>query len=257
MLKVHPLPAFSDNYIWVLQVDGSNRVAVVDPGDASPVTDYLSAHDLALEAILITHHHPDHTGGVEELAATTGAKVYGPAQSPFQRIDQGLNNGDRIEVLGLPFQVAAVPGHTLDHISYLQENHPARLFCGDTLFLAGCGRLFEGTPKQMRAAMTWFKSLPDETKVYCAHEYSLANLKFAAAVEPGNARITEKIEECQGLRAQERPTVPSSIGVEKAINPFMRTDQPAVSDAASKRAGTPLDSEDQIFSVIRQWKDNF
>lgn len=257
MFEVHPLPAFNDNYIWVLSRPGSKGVAVIDPGDAAPVARYLSAKGLTLEAILVTHHHPDHTGGVEELAAASGAAVYGPAGSPFTRLDQSLSDGQQIQILGQPLEIKAVPGHTLDHISYFHPDHPSQLFCGDTLFLAGCGRLFEGTARQMHEAMAWFRALPDDTQVYAAHEYSLANLAFAEAVEPANADIQAAIARCREQRNQEQPTLPGTIGEEKRINPYMRTDQPAVMAAAARLCGHPLDDEAQVLAQIRQWKDRF
>ncbi|MBY4677255.1 hydroxyacylglutathione hydrolase [Marinobacterium arenosum] len=257
MFQVTPIPAFNDNYIWLLQREGEQRVVVVDPGDAAPVERYLQHQQLQLAAILITHHHADHTGGVSQLTAQRDIPVYGPASSPFKGISHPLRDGDRIEVLGLPLQITEVPGHTLDHISYLQAEGSGQLFCGDTLFLAGCGRLFEGSAAQMLAAMHYFKGLPDSCEVYCTHEYSLANLAFAAAVEPDNRDIQQAIRHCQLLRNDNQPTLPSNIATEKRVNPFMRSDQPAVVQAAERFQAGAGASEEAVFAAIREWKNQF
>jgi hydroxyacylglutathione hydrolase len=257
MFTVTPIPAFSDNYIWAISVDGDDKIIVVDPGDAQAVEQYLTRNNLTLSAILITHHHNDHTGGVAELTAHRDISIYGPANSPFKGITTALSNGDEIELLGSTFKVREIPGHTLDHISYLVESEPAQIFCGDTLFLAGCGRLFEGTAKQMLQAMHYFSQLADDTEVYCTHEYSLANLSFAAAVEPDNNEIQLAIKDCTLLREQNQPTLPTSIGQEKKINPFMRTEQNAVINAASAFSAKNLHSEVEVFASIREWKNQF
>jgi len=257
MYKVTPIPAFRDNYIWTILGDPPGAVAVVDPGDAAPVERYLGEQGLTLAAILITHHHPDHTGGVAELTAHRDIPVYGPENSPFGGITHPLGDGAQIELFGHRLEVKAVPGHTLDHISYFQPLDQPQLFCGDTLFLAGCGRLFEGTAAQMQAAMDYFASLPDTTLVYCTHEYSLANLMFAQAVEPENPSIADAIEQCRTLREQERPTLPSTIGSEKRINPFMRTEQAAVVSAAAAHAGSARANPVEVLAALREWKNRF
>ncbi len=257
MLKVTPIAAFNDNYIWVIQNPGSALVAVVDPGDAQAVQAYLNEKKLVLAAILVTHHHPDHTGGIKQLVEQHAIPVYGPANSPCQDITHPLHDGDHCLILNTAFDIKHVPGHTLDHISYYNPTEQGSLFCGDTLFLAGCGRLFEGTPTQMLHAMKYFAQLPDDTKVYCTHEYSLANLAFATAVEPDNQSIVDLTEACQRTRLANKPTLPSSIGQEKLINPFMRTHHTSLVSAAEHRAGRALSSEDEVFAQIRLWKDEF
>lgn len=257
MFSITAIPAFQDNYIWLLKKPESTDVFVVDPGDANPVINYLNDHNLNLAGILITHHHADHTGGVKQLKSKYNPIVYGPASSPFKGISEPLQDGDQCEVLGESFAIKHVPGHTLDHISYFHEGEQPVLFCGDTLFLAGCGRLFEGTPAQMLTAMKYFDSLPDNTLVYCTHEYSLSNLTFAAAVEPNNLDIQRTIGECQNKRQQHLPTLPSTIAQERHINPFMRTQWDSVRQAALAYSGQPLNDEISVLAVIRAWKNNF
>ncbi|MCX2779584.1 hydroxyacylglutathione hydrolase [Microbulbifer thermotolerans] len=260
MLKISPIPAFSDNYIWHLTRGDEHWV--VDPGDARPVIEALG--DSALSGILITHHHLDHTGGVAQLSTRFQCPVYGPAS--IKGVTEPLTDGDQRELLGLPLRVMAVPGHTLDHLALLlEEENPggaprAHLFCGDTLFAAGCGRLFEGTPAQMYASLSKLGALPPETKVYCAHEYTLANLRFAEAAEPGNTAIVNRLAEAEALRANDRPTLPSTIGEELATNPFLRCHIPAVARRALNHgADGSLENPDevQVFTLLRSWKDNF
>lgn len=250
------LPAFDDNYIWMLH-DGVSA-AVVDPGDADPVLAALDAQGLQLAAILVTHHHPDHVGGVDALRGRLKGPVYGPARERIPQPCTPLNEGDRIEVLGLRFDVIDVPGHTAGHIAYVthDDGHSPLLFCGDTLFSAGCGRLFEGTAAQMHASLAKLAALPDTTRVCCTHEYTLSNLKFAAAVEPGNADIAAHTRECQALRAEGRMTLPSTVGRERRINPFLRWDEPAVIEAAVAR-GAPDRSPVQVFGALREWKNHY
>lgn len=257
MFSVTPIPAFQDNYIWALTGSVPGEIAVVDPGDAAPVFAYLKENNLKLAAILITHHHPDHTGGVADLQADSEVPVYGPANSPFKGITEPLTDNSEISLLGETLKISAVPAHTLDHISYFQPDEQPQLFCGDTLFLAGCGRLFEGTAAQLHAAMSYFKSLPGQTQVYCTHEYSLANLRFARAVEPANSDIDAATQRCKALREEGKPTLPSSLAQELLINPFMRSSVANVSAAAAQHAGKTLSSETDVLASLRQWKDNF
>lgn len=257
MFQVTPIPAFNDNYIWAIADPKGPRIAVVDPGDAAPVRHYLEQRGLSLAAILVTHHHADHTGGVNELAREFEVPVYGPAKSPFGGIDRPLADGESVELFGQTLEVREVPAHTLDHISYFNAGEPSQLFCGDTLFLAGCGRLFEGTAAQMQQAMDYFRTLPDDTEIYCTHEYSLSNLAFAAAVEPDNADIGASIERCRALRASDQPTLPSHIGTEKRINPFMRTAVASVRESAGRHAGKSLSDATETLAVIREWKNHY
>jgi hydroxyacylglutathione hydrolase len=257
MLDVQPIPAFQDNYIWMIKgASDPACVAVVDPGDAEPVLARLEAERLTLAAILATHHHADHIGGVSALVEATGCAVFGPARERLPLEVMRLSGGDRarLPALGLEFEVLDVPGHTAGHIAYC--GHGA-LFCGDTLFSAGCGRLFEGTPDQMLASLDAFARLPDATRVFCGHEYTLANLRFAAAVEAGNPDIADYTRKAADLRASGRPTLPSTIGLEKRVNPFLRTRHENVKLSAERRAGRPLSDPVAVFAEIRSWKDGF
>jgi len=254
-----PLPAFADNYIWMLH-DGPNAI-VVDPGDAQPVFDALARHKLQLAAILVTHHHADHTGGVAALHAATGALVWGPARERIPEPFTPLSQGDTAEVLGLRFQVIDVPGHTAGHIAYFlpaTAGQAPLLFCGDTLFSGGCGRLFEGTPAQMLASLDALSALPGDTRVCCAHEYTLANLRFARAVEPANDDLTHYNARCESLRAQGQPTLPSQLATERRINPFLRSREATVLRAVRAHAELSADAgEADVFAALRQWKNDF
>lgn len=240
--------------------DGSNAI-VVDPGDAQPVFDALARDKLQLAAILVTHHHPDHTGGVAALHAATGAPVFGPARERIPEPFKPLSHGDTAEVLGLRFSVIDVPGHTAGHIAYFLPASTGRaplLFCGDTLFSGGCGRLFEGTPAQMLASLDALAALPGDTRVCCAHEYTLANLRFARAVEPGNADLTQYSAHCESLRAQGQPTLPSQLATERRINPFLRSREATVLRAVREHAELSADAaEAEVFAALRQWKNDF
>lgn len=240
--------------------DGSNAI-VVDPGDAQPVFDALTRDKLQLAAILVTHHHPDHTGGVAVLHAATGAPVFGPARERIPEPFTPLSHGDSAEVLGLRFQVFDVPGHTAGHIAYFLPAHQGQaplLFCGDTLFSGGCGRLFEGTPAQMLASLDALAALPGDSRVCCAHEYTLANLRFAQAVEPGNADLTQYTAHCESLRAQGQPTLPSQLATERRINPFLRSREATVLRAVREHAELSANAgEADVFAALRQWKNDF
>jgi hydroxyacylglutathione hydrolase len=255
MIQISALPAFTDNYIWLLQDHRSQRCAVVDPGDAAPVEAWLDAHpDWVLSDILITHHHHDHVGGVERLKHISGATVYGPASENIPARDVALNDNDTASVLGWEFDVYAVPGHTLGHIAYY---HHGLLFCGDTLFAAGCGRLFEGTPDQMHHSLSRLAALPEDTLVYCTHEYTLSNLKFAAAVEPTNADIAARLEKVTQQRQNGVMTLPSTLALEKLTNPFLRTGETLVKQKVDERAGAQNRAPSEVFAALRAWKDKF
>jgi hydroxyacylglutathione hydrolase len=256
MLKVLAVPAFEDNYLWLIH-DGVHA-AVVDPGDAAPILAALDAHNLSLVAILLTHHHADHVGGVPDLLRRFNVPVFGPRGEAIPAITRPLAEGDTAIVpeLGLTLSVLDVPGHTKGHIAYVAPSEGA-VFCGDTLFAGGCGRLFEGTPEQMVASLTKLASLPDDTKVYCAHEYTLANLKFAHEVEPGNPDLAARIEAEQIKRNNGQPTVPSTIGLEKATNPFLRYDRPPILDRLEQAGHIASREPIAAFAALRRWKNSY
>ena len=257
-MKLIALPAFTDNYVWMLHDD--HQAIVVDPGDAAPVAAALDAQGLALAAILVTHHHADHVGGLGALRPRLQGPVYGPARESIPQPFVPLTGGDNVQVLGLQFEVLEVPGHTAGHIAYFLPSAGAAeapiLFCGDTLFSGGCGRLFEGTPAQMHHSLGQLAALPGATRVCCAHEYTESNLKFAQAVEPANAALARYTLACRALRAQGLPTLPSTIAQERAINPFMRCDAPAVIAAAQLR-GAADHGGPAVLGALREWKNQF
>ena len=259
MIQIEALPAFSDNYIWLLQDPDNQRCTVVDPGDAAPVLAWLEEHPgWRLEDILITHHHNDHVGGVEALKAVTGARVCGPANEKIPACDLALDDNAVVHSLGMEFQVLAVPGHTLGHIAYYCKDTPAPLlFSGDTLFAAGCGRMFEGTAEQMHASLQRLAALPDTTQVYCAHEYTLSNLRFALAVEPENADVIRRFADVERLRGENRITLPSTIGLERLTNPFLRVAETSVKQKADERSGAINPTPSAVFAGLRAWKDRF
>ena len=255
-MELIALPAFSDNYLWLLH-DGAQAL-VVDPGDAAPVLEALRQRSLTLASILVTHHHADHTGGVAELRAATGAQVFGPATEAVPEPLVRVKGGDVVRTLGLTFEVIDVPGHTAGHIAYFcpdMDGAPL-LFCGDTLFSGGCGRLFEGTPAQMLASLDRLAALPGATRVCCAHEYTLSNLRFARAVEPGNHALAAYEQQCERLREEGRPTLPSRIDTERAVNPFLRSREASVTQAVRAQAASATD-EVAVFAALRQWKNEF
>ena len=255
MLKVEPISAFSDNYIWLLHNDSD--AFVIDPGDATPVLAALSEQNLSLAGILITHHHFDHVGGIAALTEATQCEVWGPENPQITPVTHRVKEGDALQILGETLTVIEVPGHTLDHIAYIG---PGMLFCGDTLFAGGCGRVFEGTHPMMRNSLAKLRNLDPDTKIYCAHEYTLANLTFALAAEPNNVALSDRMKHCQSLREQNTPTVPSRLADELATNPFMRWDALSVMKtlvAESKLLNAHSDPSDAVFAGLRQWKDTF
>lgn len=261
MFNVSPIPAFQDNYIWL--ITNNNHAVVVDPGEAAPVEKMLAERGLTLDAILITHHHWDHTGGVKALLANwSQAQLYAPAAEAMPAAGAiALSDGDSVclPTLALELKVMSVPGHTLGHIAYYAHQQPAPplLFCGDTLFSGGCGRLFEGTPKQMHDSLQRLASLPDDTRVYCTHEYTQANLAFCHAVEPNNPELKKYLQNVAKLRQQGVPTLPSTLAREKAVNVFLRAHLAGVRAAAQAHQGAELIGNIEVFAALRRWKDDF
>ncbi len=254
-INIHPIPAFTDNYIWCIH-DDTNAI-VVDPGDAEPVLAFINAKGLTLSAVLITHHHRDHTGGIAKLAtAVPEPPIIGSRGNHIRGITKSVAQGDTVSlpILNLSFQVMEVPGHTLDHIAFF--GHGA-LFCGDTLFSAGCGRLFEGSPEQMYHSLNKLKRLPDDTKVYCTHEYTQANVNFALAVEPDNGALNHYADWVASMREQNLPTLPSNLEEQKNINPCLRAHELSVKTAAEAYCENNLADDVAVFAAVRRWKDEF
>jgi hydroxyacylglutathione hydrolase len=257
MRTIIPIPAFRDNYIWAIVHDRS--VAVVDPGDAAPVQAFLAQNGLALSAIIATHHHNDHVGGIPALAAQHDVPVFGPARESIPQRTRALGEGDRIEVPGvaLALGVFDIPGHTAGHIALYATGDDPILFCGDTLFAAGCGRLFEGTPAQMWSSLAKLAALAPTTRVFCGHEYTLANLRFAQAVEPANVAIETRIGRERAKRERDEPTLPTTIGEERDTNPFLRAARPDVMARAAQHAGRAIEDPVASFATLRAWKNDF
>lgn len=255
-LSVVPVPAFNDNYLWLIH--NGKHAAVVDPGDAQPILDTLRQKNLILCAILLTHHHGDHVGGVPRLLQNFDVPVFGPRNDGIASVTVPLSEGDSVAVdeLGIKFSVLDVPGHTLGHIAYFSAEQNW-LFCGDTLFAGGCGRLFEGTPAQMASSLSKLTSLPEETQVFCAHEYTLSNLRFAMEVEPDNSVLTTRMAEEQAKRDRGLPTVPSTIGLEKLTNPFLRCTSPAIIEKLISSQKVSSKEPIAIFAALREWKNSY
>jgi hydroxyacylglutathione hydrolase len=255
-LSVLPVPAFNDNYLWLIH--NGKHAAVVDPGDAQPILDALHERQLSLSAILLTHHHGDHVGGVGQLLEQFDVPVFGPRNDRIGSVTVPLSEGDSVALpeLGVGFSVLDVPGHTLGHIAYFSSEQKW-LFCGDTLFAGGCGRLFEGTPAQMLDSLNKLAALPDDTNVFCAHEYTLSNLKFAKEIEPDNEELLTRIDDEQAKRDRGLPTVPSTIGLEKSTNPFLRCTYPAVFEKLFHEQKVSLREPTAIFAALREWKNSY
>ena len=256
ILSIFPIPAFQDNYIWL--IDTNEGYIVVDPGDANPVINKLGTSINKDLTILITHHHFDHTGGVEKLRNQYNAEVIGPYHSPFKDLDATVKAGDSFVLYDLDVKVNEVPGHTLDHIFFLiSEGEQLHLFCGDTLFSGGCGRVFEGTFEQMHASVCKIKYLPKDTLVYPTHEYTLSNLSFALTVEPNNSDLCTYEKHCKNLRNQDIPTLPTSIGQEILINPFLRDESIEIKTNLERVHSMECSSPVDVFTGLRKWKDSF
>jgi hydroxyacylglutathione hydrolase len=259
-LEYVPVPAFEDNYIWVI-ADGHHAV-VVDPGEAAPVRACLAQRGWRLSAILLTHHHQDHVGGVADLLNGQDVPVYGPAGEAIAHLTHRLKNGDHVTIAApaLEFSVLDVPGHTSGHIAYFQaadSRGTPHVFCGDTLFACGCGRLFEGTPQQMLNSLDALAALPGATEVHCAHEYTLSNIRFALACEPHNAELQAWRDKANDLRARHQPTLPTTIAHERAVNPFLRADVPALQSNLEAQLHETVSDRLKAFTLMREWKNRF
>ncbi|HIF50198.1 MAG TPA: hydroxyacylglutathione hydrolase [Thiotrichaceae bacterium] len=256
MLEIIPLPALKDNYIWLLKNKASSHVAIVDPSEATSLLNMIETEGLIPVAIMITHHHWDHVGGIAEITAKYDIPVYTPKKESVEGSTNLVGEGDIVSLpeLDLELNILDVPGHTSGAIAYYNEE---MVFSGDTLFTAGCGRMFEGTPPQMHASLSKFKTLPDDTLLYCGHEYTVSNLKFAATVEPENKAVQERLLKAKRLREQNQPTIPATLAIEKETNPFLRCEKTNVIDAANQHTGKILEKAHEVFAAIRGWKDSF
>lgn len=259
-LRIRPIPAFADNYIWLLQ--SAAGVAVVDPGDAAPLLQILHEEGLRLDTILVTHHHTDHTGGIAALMQSfPQVRVIGPHSDRIPLLQERVGEGDLVQTIGLRFEVMEIPGHTLDHIAYhlplSQENSTPALFCGDTLFAGGCGRIFEGTPSMMLNSLYKLQKLSPHTLLYCAHEYTQANLRFAMLVEPNNADLAARAKNVDALRATGEPTLPSNLDVELRTNPFLRCHIQTIAQRVAQHSGASTADPLSTFAHLRAWKDHF
>ena len=257
MLIIDPIPAFTDNYIWIIH--DQTHAAIVDPGTASPVIEYLRCKKLQLIAILITHHHADHTHGIHELLQSFDVSVYGPRNEDIAHITHPLQENDRVHLneLSLNLTVLETPGHTKDHIAYYANHQATMVFCGDTLFSCGCGKMFEGTAHQFYHSLQKLSQLPDETLVYCTHEYTQNNIRFAKEVDPNNSALLTFEKKTQQLRNHDSPTIPTTLALEKSINPFLRCDQPAIIQSVQNHFQQTILDPVKIFALLREWKNTF
>ena len=255
MLKISPINAFSDNYIWLIQTNEGNTL--VDPGDSKPIISTIDKLGITIDDILITHHHFDHIGGLESLKPLIKGSVIGPKNNVIDLLDKHVGQGDVIESIGLQFSVFEVPGHTLDHIAFYSETEKEVLFCGDTIFSGGCGRVFEGTFEQMNHSLEKLISLPSKTEIYCAHEYTLSNLQFALMAEPDNVDLKEYELNSKNKREKNIPTIPTTLGQELQINPFLRVAETSLREAISDKLDhSNITSNAEVFGFLRSWKDS-
>lgn len=255
MLKISPINAFSDNYIWLIQTNEGNTL--VDPGDSKPIISTIDKLGITIDDILITHHHYDHIGGLELLKPLIKGSVIGPKNNVIDLLDKHVGEGDLIESIGLQFSVFEVPGHTLDHIAFYSETEKEVLFCGDTIFSGGCGRVFEGTFEQMNHSLEKLMNLPSKTEIYCAHEYTLSNLQFALMAEPDNVDLKEYELNSKNKRERNIPTIPTTLGQELQINPFLRVAETSLREAISdKLYHSNITSNAEVFGFLRSWKDS-
>ena len=256
--KATPIPIIEDNYVWI--IEHNQQCIVVDPGDAQPVIAYLNQHQLKPDAILITHKHWDHVTGIPELkAAFPDAVLYGPVHEKVVQRDVDVHDGDRFQLAGLNWQVKHLPGHTLDLVAYhvVDESGQGHVFSGDCLFACGCGYMFEGSPEQFQTSLAWLIALPANTRIYPTHEYTLANIDFALHVEPNNLQLIARQEDCQALREQGEPTLPTHVAIERATNPFVRWDQPDIIRAVNHHTGQVLAQPAEVFAALREWKNGY
>ncbi|UTF60581.1 hydroxyacylglutathione hydrolase [Gilvimarinus sp. DA14] len=257
-MRLFCFPALQTNYFWLLQPDpDSNKAYIFDPGDAAPVRQQLREHGLELAGIVITHHHWDHTDGIDPLLEYKPVPVYGPSSRKIPQVTHTLQDGDTLVLGELKLQVIATPGHTLEHIAYYLPGQPPRLFSADNIFGAGCGRMFEGTPDQFLNSLKRLSELPPETLICCSHEYTVDNIHFALTVEPGNQALRDRKQREEAKRARQLPTIPTTLQLELATNPFLRTAQSEVKASAERHLGRSLNSESEVFAAIRAWKDSF
>lgn len=254
--SILPIPAYTDNYIWLIIHSATQRCLIIDPGESTAVIQTLTRQKYIPTAVLLTHHHHDHSGGASELAHHFQLPVYGPAVEAIPAVTHPLHNATLLlpDNWDTPIRVFSIPGHTRGHLAYYLEG---RLFCGDTLFTAGCGRIFEGTPAQMYQSLAILTTLPATTEIYCGHEYTLANLQFALTVEPTNTALQERLQHSRALRQQGLPTVPSTATCEQQTNPFLRCHEASVQTAVTKHFGTQFASELEVFTALREWKNSF